>query len=532
MKRLILIGLALLMLLSASCGSADPVESLAQTEAETEAATDDSAEQDNDPAANDATLSLLKVDGISVFGFSPEKTSYSVSAKKVDKMTIGAVATQEGATVKIEQSGSVATVTVTSPNGRKEKVYTLQAYERVSSKIVNKNGANAIVTYVIDDGDKDTATFVTEEMSPKYSSLNASFALVTKKLGTFKTQEGADGMLEYVKDSQGYYLYSKNSSEFNFWKTLLAEYADEGFEAVSHSHTHKYWGETDEGGSFEYKLNGGVTMTSEEFPRGNVSMEFWGSKQIIEDLGQRSLVFVRPGLNVNGKMVSYSKDFWTKMQDSGAYIGARGTYTYPDKPETMINTFSSFSNEDDRYFLKSYMVQHYNTSATTATAKGTSTPKECLDAGIDYWTTYIDTAVENNAWAAFCIHTIRPDNYVGSSHYIFESQADALFAYTEQLTKENKVWVANLTDAYLYVIERATSTVEAYVDENGDLSVALSCSETDDIYNMPLTVKVCLPEGKTGAALDGQELTTVTENGDVYVYVDVAPGSRVTLKTK
>jgi hypothetical protein len=141
-------------------------------------------------------------------------------------------------------------------------------------------------------------------------------------------------------------------------------------------------------------------------------------------------------------------------------------------------------------------------------------------------------AVENSAWAAFCIHTIRPDNHVGSGHYIFESQADELFAYTDKLSEENKVWVANLTDAYLYAIERATSSVEAYEDANGNVSVLLSCSETADIYNMPLTVRVRLPEGKQSAELDGKALTTVTENGDVYAYVDLAPNSRVTVLTK
>lgn len=522
MKRVALIALAFLMILAAACGDSAVEESVFLTE----------TEEDTDPLASEAALSLLKVDGVPVFGFSSDKTEYDVSAKKVNAMSIGAVATQEGATVKVEQNGTVATVTVTSKNGKNQKVYTLNGHERLNSKVVNKDGANAIVTYVIDDGDKTTATFVTEEMSVKYPSLTASFALITKNLATFKTVEDEDGMLSYAKDSEGYYLYSKNSSNWKFWKTLLEEYGDDGFEAVSHSHTHKYWGESDEGGAFEYKLTDGRTVVSDEFPRGNVSKEFWGSKQVLEDLDQRALVFVRTGLSYDGTMVDYSDTFWKNMQDSGAFIGARGTYTYPNKPETMINRFSAFNKIDERFFLKSYMVQHYNTSPTVKTAKGTSTPEQCLAAGIDYWKTYIDVAVENSAWAAFCIHTIRPDNHVGSGHYIFESQADELFAYTDKLSEENKVWVANLTDAYLYAIERATSSVEAYEDANGNVSVLLSCSETADIYNMPLTVRVRLPEGKQSAELDGKALTTVTENGDVYAYVDLAPNSRVTVLTK
>lgn len=530
MKKVLLLVLSCLMLVTASCGGSAPEESLSPTESEsmTEAATP----EDTDPVANDASLASLKVDGIPVFAFSPERTSYSASARKVNSIAVDAVPTQEGATVRVEQEGSTAKVIVTSQNGKNERVYTVRAYERVTSKIVNKNGANAIVTYVIDDGDKSTATFVTEKMAAKYPSLTASFALVTGKLATFETVEGADGMLEYAKDEDGNYIYTKNQSEWSFWDTLLKKYGKDGFEAVSHSHTHKYWGESDEGGAFEYKLSDGRTMVSEEFPKGNVSKEFFGSNQILRELSQRALVFVRTGLSVDGSMIKYSDTFWKNMEESGAFIGARGTYTYPNKPDTMINRFTAFNKESERFFLKSYMVQHYNTSSKVKTAKGTSTPEECLAAGIDYWTTYIDTAVENNAWAAFCIHTIRPDNHKGNGHYIFESQADELFAYTEKLSAENKVWVANLTDAFIYAIERSTSTVDAYLDNDGNISVSLTCKESGDIYDEPLTVRIRLPEGKSGASFGGEALTTVTEKNDVYVYVDMIPGTKILLEVK
>ncbi len=525
MKKMLLLLLVVMMVLTASCGGALPGDETLDTETDLDAETET---DDPDPAANDAGLSLLKIDGIEVVGFTAEKTEYQVSARKPDKVTVAAVPTVEGATVEIQQGDGEVTVTVTSKNGKNQKVYHLNVFERLNSKVVNKNGANAIVTYVIDDGDKTTATFVTEKMAAKYPSLSASFAIPTKNLATFLTKEGEDGILDYVMDEYGGYMYDRNMETWNFWKTLLDTYGDDGFEAVSHSHTHKYWGENDEGGTFEYKLSDGTVMTSEVFPRGNVTKEFYGSRQILQDLSQRALVFVRTGLSVNGKMVKYSDTFWKNMEESGAFIGARGTYTYPDTPEKMINHFDTF----DRFMLKSYMVQHYNTNPAQKTEKGKSTPQQCLAAGIPYWTNYIDTAVENDAWAAFCIHTIRPDTYVGSSHYIFESQADALFAYTEKLSAENKVWVANLTDAYLYVIERESSTVDAYADDKGNLSVSLSCRETEEFYNVPLTVRVELPEGKTGAELDGKELTTVTEKGTLYVYVDVAPGETVVLTTK
>lgn len=515
----IFVGILLILsvLLTSACGGTVPAESTVTTAERME---------ESDPAWGDSRLAQLTFDGVPVSDFSPDKTEYAVWTLSADTVAVEAVAAQEGATVAVVRNDASVTVTVTSRDGRNRTVYTVNACVDLESRIVNKNGANATVTYVIDDGDMSTAAFVIKEMGEKYPSLSASFALITKNLATFKTVEGEDGVLEYLKDEEGNYLYSKNNSNWNFWEKILYKYGQGRFEAVSHSHTHKYWGESDEGGVFSFRLSNGQTVNSESFPRGNVSMEFLGSNQIIRDLGQRALVFVRPGLTHEGKGVTAAPGFWENMQNSGAFIGARGTYTKPDQPETMLNEFTSFGDADARFSLKSYMVQHYGTSADVKTEKGDSSPEQCLAAGIDYWTGYIDTAVEQNAWAAFCIHAIRPDTHVGSGHYIFSSQADALFAYTEQLSAENKVWVANLTDAFLYAIEWSTSEVRAYREGNDRMVVSLTCRETAEVYGEPLTVRVRLPEGKTSASLDGVALDVRAEADGTYAYFDLIPGTR------
>ena len=525
MKKMFLLGLALAMIFASSCGGTVPSGKSITTAAGEEA----SRPADTDPAAGDARLLQLAVNGMPLPDFDPDNTAYTFSGENAESMAVEAVAAQEGAAVAVTQNGASVTVTVTSKNGENQRVYTLDACVALEGRVVNHNGANATVTYVIDDGDQQTAVSVIRNMAAKYPSLAASFALVTEDLATFKTVEGGDGVPEYLKDENGNYVYSKNNANWNFWDKMLHKYGRDGFEAVSHSHTHRYWGESDAGGTFDFRLSNGKTVTSEAFPRGNVSKEFWGSNQIIRELGQRGLVFVRPGLTHEGQGLTAIPGFWDNMQNSGAFIGARGTYTHPDKPETMLNSFTDFGNADARFFLKSYMVQHYNTSPGVKTEKGKSTPEECLAEGIEYWTDYIDAAVENNAWAAFCIHTIRPDTHVGSGHYIFNSQADALFAYTEQLSAENKVWVANLTDAFLYAIEWSTSSVEAYQVGNDRVVVSLSCREDAEIYCLPLTVRVQLPAGKTAASLDGTVLPTVEEEGRVYACLDLAPGSEVTL---
>jgi hypothetical protein len=178
------------------------------------------------------------------------------------------------------------------------------------------------------------------------------------------------------------------------------------------------------------------------------------------------------------------------------------------------------------------MVQHYAASATApkSTSASDYSKDACLNAGVGYWTEYIDKAVEMGEWAAFCFHNVKADTHTGTSgHFVFESQLDSVFNHTENLAKENKVWVASFTDACLYMFERATAEVNAYTDENGNVVVKLDDKENDEIFTMPLTVKVALPEGKTAAKANGTALDTFSEGNATYVYVDLVPGTSLTL---
>ena len=485
-------------------------------------------------AESNADLASVTVDGEPVVGFSADVTEYNVPAQDVTAMNIVAVPAVAEATVSVSQSGNIATVTVAGFDGITKKVYTFTAYEKLVSEVVNKNGANAIVTYVFDDGDKTTATIVTDELSTKYDSLAGSFALITKNLGTLSTIEGeeGDGLLEYEFDDNGDYVYTKNDTNWTYWETLLGTYGDSGFEAVSHTHTHAYIGENDNGGAFEYRNTNGDVFTSDVFPIGNVRKEYYASNQILRDLGQRAYTLVSAGLTAGGYMIDYTDSYRALPQTSGAFIGKRTTYTYPKDPESMVNVIADFDSEDFRFNVKSYMVQHYNTSSTapTSTSADTYSKEACMEAGVGYWTDYIDTAVEMGGWAAFCFHNIRPDTHTGTTgHFVYQSQADAVFAHTEQLSEENKVWVANFTDACLYVFERATSEVGAYIDGTGNVVVSLDDKEDDEIFTMPLTVKVALPTGKSSATLDGNALTAFVEDEVTYVYVDIVPGNSVIL---
>ena len=77
-----------------------------------------------------------------------------------------------------------------------------------TAEIVNKDGADAVITYVIDDGDKATGTFA-KQMLQKYQNLSFSFAVPTKNFATLT--ESSDGS-EYVMTEDGKYVYTQTST--------------------------------------------------------------------------------------------------------------------------------------------------------------------------------------------------------------------------------------------------------------------------------------------------------------------------------
>ena len=60
-------------------------------------------------------------------------------------------------------------------------------------------------------------------------------------------------------------------------------------------------------------------------------------------------------------------------------------------------------------------------------------------------------------------------------------------------------------------------------------SPMLRCRETAEIYRLPLTVRILLPAGKTAASLNGSALVTEEAEGLTYAYLNLIPGSEVTL---
>ena len=393
--------------------------------------------------------------------------------------------------------------------------------------VVNKNGADATVSYVIDDGAWGTATFV-KEMMGIYDNLKVSYAVPAKQFATLVTEDSdGDGIPEYVM-VDGKYVYEVNENGFKFWNDVLVEGK---CEIVSHTFSHAFWGTNDDGGSFEYMKNGESSPTvSEVMPEGSSTKEIYASKQIIEELfgdyvyKNELLSLVDAGISVktvnhtlaDGTVVVSYRIFFKELlvlaYERGDLISVRGTFGWNYDPSLDISskvvTAQRYDTYDERMSTPAYMVEYYN-----------SNPDGDGSDDVSNWIAYIDSAIELNGWACFCIHMI--DDNAESGHYIYQSQAEKMFAYTNS----KNVWVATYTEAAMYYSEWSTANIEvAY--ENGAISVTLTDGERDDVYTEELTVKVSVPE-EWQSAKCGSELLTVhrDENGGAYVYVNIVPDS-------
>ncbi|MBR5448528.1 MAG: hypothetical protein IKV43_00930, partial [Clostridia bacterium] len=472
-----------------------------------------------------ALVDRITVNGSAVGGFSPYTNDYIIAFPSLSGYPdISARAVSPNATVSVIQpadNGGTGIIAVT--NGSETQVYTVKvSLESVymNASVINKNNTLGTVTFVIDDGDHNTASFVVNTLLSKYEYTTATFAIYTNQLATLTTNAAGT---EYVKDENGKYVYTVNQTNRDFWAEL---HGTGRIGITSHSHTHQYWGENDDGGSFNYVNNSGTSLVSPSFPKGNVTAELLASQQIVRDLfGDGSNVFVMPGVGA-----PLSQYYYDLLRNAGYYIAARNTAASVNNLMSMVGLPEHFTDKANRFNIKGYMIEHYNTSPTVPTDKNSSS-NECLSAGIPYWTDFIDTAIDAGGWACFCIHNIRPDGYTNTSgeHFIYQSQADALFAHANEYG--DSIWVATLEDATKYYNLRAATTVTAELVDNMQMTVALSDSEQSAVYSdVVLTVRVSVPTYWRSASVGDTEYEILEDENGKYVMMNLARGAYVTLK--
>lgn len=359
----------------------------------------------------------------------------------------------------------------------------------MTSEIVYPNNAKGAVSFVVDDGYQDTTLIISEQLLPKYENLRISYALIANSLAELDSDYGADGIEQYFFDINGNYEYFfTNRKNVNFWTEHLAE--NDYCEVLSHSYTHSMWGNDDNGGEQIVQTGNGTTTLVTA--KGAVTVELKGSQQIVRDLlDQTGNYFVMPGTGQ-----ANSQYYLSLLQSGQYYRGARTTNKVINNRTSIKAPFS---------YIDSWMV----------------TPSDT----VSQWTDFIDEAVAGGNWACFCIHNIIPDNASTWGHYMLQSGADTLFGHADALAEQGDLWIGTMSEVADYLQYWNASTSSAlYNEEQNLLRVSLHTDETVAEYDVTLTVKVALPNSWSNGVmtLDGEPLTTVTENGETFVLVPVS----------
>jgi hypothetical protein len=463
-----------------------------------------------------ATLDGITVNNALISGFDTSVFEYSATAD-INKgyPEVGAVSTSPTASITVEQAssanGGIATITVVSADNSSTLVYkvkfTVTGTFNTGSEVVGKDGTTGTVTFVVDDGDHATANF-TASMMNKYDDLKFTYAILTNKLATFKTvYDPTVGKYVYVMDGDGKYTYTVNQTEVDFWKNLLDNYDTE---VISHTHTHSFWGNDDNGGVQQYVDSSGNVKTSSNLPVGSASADVLGSLQIIEDLfGIRAITHAEPGISVkttdatvNGTLYKTYYTYYKKLINQALANG--------DIVNNIGGIMGTSASNTTKYVTKD------NIKSLTGVSRMMVQPND----NKALWNQFIDNAAANNGWATFCIHKITPA--ASSGHYILESDAEALFAHAAS----KNVWIANYTEAALYYAEWASAKVSTSY-EDGRIKLTLTDDEDNTVYNEALTVKVYVPTIWSSVSMNGEALTVHSDGLYNYVYANIVPDSGV-----
>ena len=361
------------------------------------------------------------------------------------------------------------------------------ASEEVSSEIMkSKNGADATVVYIHDDGAQATATYLNSEF-PKYN-INGTVAIIGNNIGT--------------------------DSKVTAWRSLLN--ASNGrLNFASHSYYHRYLGESDDAESGTLKDG-----SSYNYSAGHMTADIANERTRINGLfpNERVLTFIKPGTSYPDGKPQISDAANAMIQEH--YIAMRNTGGGVDTiPPANMYSVKSFMGR----YTEDYTSEDYQSKAL--------------------WKEYLDEAISRKGLLVYLFHNIY-DDPDASGIFVSKSRMSALFKEMGEKIEEGKIWNAKFDEAMQYAQEYGSNpqaTAMAYYDIVPYMTVSvtdeISRIDTDevgkfkglDMYDYPLSVKVAVPFDwdyvkLTQSYNDRVEIAkTFIEGTRRYVYANVVP---------
>ena len=359
--------------------------------------------------------------------------------------------------------------------------------EPVSAEVMKaKNGADAIITVIHDDGSGGTVDYLNGEFA-KYN-LNGTIAMIGGNIN--------------------------NDTKIANWTETLSE-SNGRFNLASHSYSHKYLGESDNAESGT--LRDGTTYS---YAAGHMTKDIANERSRINGIfpNERVLTFIKPGTSfpegkpqISDAAMDMIEAHYIAMRNTGG-----GVDTIP--PEDVYSVKSLMGR-----YESDYRDSNYQTAV--------------------YWKNYISSAISKKGFLVFLFHEIKGDSEVGNLT-TSQSRVSIMLENLGYNVKKGKVWNAKFDEAIQYAQEygaNPVATATAYRDITPFISVGvtdeISRIDTDnvgkfkglDMFDYPLTVKVAVPFDWTYVKLMQnynsrvEILKTFTENGRRYVYANVVP---------
>lgn len=275
---------------------------------------------------------------------------------------------------------------------------------------------------------------------------------------------------------------SNNSAALSGWQALVS---GGRWKVVSHSMTHTWWG-TGEGSADRLysEIVGSQTALRNYFP------------------GERVLTFAYPGFSSDvrehGADVVYSDALFSLVEDT--YIGARW-YDEKASPTISVGSFDSWKLMNG-YFLTTGNIRN------------------------GYLTTRLDRAAAGSL-EIISLHALTTDLTAPEGGYYMpyvdmETACQLISGYVA----DGRVWNAHYEDAVMYLREAQSATVSVTGDESA-LTVTLTDSLDNSIYNFPLTVRITVPDTWAAANMTvggvAKYLEAKEVNGKWVIDADIVP---------
>ncbi len=250
-------------------------------------------------------LSEVRINEVPFDEFDKNKSNFEINVCAEDYPTLSATAVDENSTVSVVQpsneNGGIGTITVIPQGEQSGRTYVfninLVDYEIVSATAQKvKNGADAVVVVVHDDGGQGTASFLSNEFEK--NNLNGTVAIIGKNIA--------------------------DDNDIANWRSIL-DNSNGRLNFASHSYSHEYLGQTDDEHTVYFN---GVPTT---YPAGRMTREIAGERVRINGLfpNERVLTFAKPGVTkpdgVTTQLSTVARamisENYIAMRDTGNEVG-------------------------------------------------------------------------------------------------------------------------------------------------------------------------------------------------------------------